>query len=189
MLVRARLRQWSLPWGVLALAALVACVVEYRHGLERQAELDALVERCAPLHAMQSETAALAEESQSLRANLDWLQRVQTRDHSLALLGIVGQAVRATAGELQIQRMGVSASAPTSQTAPNAGRPAVAQAPVDRATLTLQGIAGADAALAQFVESLRSSQAFEQVELKSSTHSRTASGDVRQFQIECRYAE
>jgi Tfp pilus assembly protein PilN len=63
------------------------------------------------------------------------------------------------------------------------------QARIELATLTLNGIAGGDTALARFIDSLRSLRIFEQVELKSLRLMRASPVEGRQFQLECRIAE
>ena len=114
---------------------------------------------------------------------------LQPTDHFIDLLGVLGTAAQANPGKVHVQRLTVQAGQATAQPVPARGAPAASPAgsPLIVSTLSLNGLADDDAALAQFVTALRQSGVFERVELRSS--SQVAADSTRQYQLECRYEE
>jgi Tfp pilus assembly protein PilN len=186
--VLRRARSWAPVWIVLLVVSLATVAYAFRMYRQSAAVLAALVERGHALRSIQAETATYERQRIQLQDEIHTIQSLQSRDRTLALLGLLGRSAQA-AERLQLQRMAFTA--PTRlppgprATVPN---PDPTRAP-ELAMLTLQGIAGGDAALARFIDSLRSLGIFERVDLKSLSQLRSPPDDGRQFQVECRFAE
>ena len=190
VMLRIRVRQWVAAWGAVAALALAIGVFEY---FQLSAQRQRLVEaesRCLSLRHVESESNALGERLVALRGQSVLLAALQPEQRGVALLGIVANSAKQTGGRLQLQRLSFQAVEPASKTkTPEAGSasPAGQSAAVELSALQIQGAAVDDRAVAQFVEGLRRTSAFERVELKSSSALRTPGGSGRQFQVECRF--
>ena len=185
MLVRRRLRQWALVWAALLIAGIVVMAGNYRDVQQSQLQLDALTSEIHPLQQLQVQTASLDSQLDVLQQEVDVLEHICVPDRSLALLAILGKATKSSDGKVQIERMHLSSNA--SRQISKKSRSAAT--PADLSSLSLQGVTDGDKSLASFVESLRNSNVFHQVELRSSLMYQIDETHGRQFQIECKFAE
>ncbi|GAA5507633.1 PilN domain-containing protein [Novipirellula caenicola] len=185
MLVRRRLRQWALVWAALLIAGIVVMAGNYREVQQSQLQLDALTSEIQPLQQLQAQTASLDSRLNVLQREVEVLESICVPDRSLALLAVLGNAAKSSRGKVQIERMHLSSSANR-----EAAKKSTATTPPGYlCTVSLQGVTDGDQSLASFVESLRNSQVFHQVELKSSLMYQIDETHGRQFQIECKFAE
>ncbi len=185
MLVRRRLRQWALVWASLLIAGLVVMASNYRDVQQRQLQLDVLTTQVQPLEQLQVHTAGMNSRLNVLQKEVEVLEAICVPDRSLALLAILGDAAKSSEGKVQIERMNLSSNG-NRQVAQKKG---AASIPASLSSVSLQGIADGDRGLASFIERLRRSNVFHQVELKSSLLYQVEETHGRQFQIECKFAE
>ncbi|EMI21469.1 secreted protein [Rhodopirellula maiorica SM1] len=185
MLVRRRLRQWALVWAALLIAGIVVMAGNYRDVQHSQLQLDVLANQIQPLQQLQVQTASLDSRLDVLQQEVDVLESICIPDRSLALLAILGEAAKSSSGKVQIERMQLSSN----RNRENSKRAAAASLPTYLCSISLQGVTDGDQSLASFVESLRKSNVFHLVELKSSLMYQIDETHGRQFQIECKFAE
>jgi hypothetical protein len=190
MLIRKRLRQWGVVWIAITLFGLAVLALQYRRMSEERARSMTLAEQVRPLFAIREATGGYAQQARALDEKAGSLRTLQTPDRSLALLAILSDAAKPTGRQLQIQQLSLKAAsrhaAPVKT--PRGAKPA-AEAAAQPATVALRGIATSDLILARFVDALRSSGAFDDVELTSFTQTRTHGAALCQFQVECRFSE
>ena len=195
LLVKIRLLQWSLVWGLslLALVALWAAKSMDRQAQTRQ--LQTLERQCNPLRKIDADNnrvrkrLAELEQRQSLLADLDTVQ------FPLLLVGIVSQGTQRSHSRVQVRDfslapiMEVSAKSTNSaHQVKNKKNEKQAEENVSaRMRLTLKGIALDDLAVAQFIVALRDTGVFNAVELKSSLITQLAGGPAREYFVECTY--
>lgn len=195
LLVKIRLLQWSLVWGLslLALVALWAAKSVDRQAQTRQ--LQTLERQCDPLREMNADNKrvrkrlAELEQRQSLLADLDTVQ------YPLLLVGIVSQGTHRSQARVQVRDFSLAPVAPVSakstksanQVKKKKNEKQAEENVSARMRLTLKGIALDDLAVAQFIVALRDTGVFNSVELKSSLVTQLASGLAREYFVECTY--
>ncbi|MCH7685221.1 MAG: hypothetical protein IH899_00820 [Planctomycetes bacterium] len=195
LLVKIRLLQWSLVWGLslLALVALWAAKSVDRHTQTRQ--LQTLERQCDPLREMNEdnnrvrERLAELEQRQSLLADLDTVQ------YPLLLVGIVSQGTHRSHSRVQVRDFSLAPVTPVSakstksasQVKNKNNEKQTEEYVSARMRLTLKGIALDDLAVAQFIVALRDTGVFNAVELKSSLVTQLAGGPAREYFVECTY--
>jgi hypothetical protein len=180
LLVRRRIRQWLTPCAVALLASLTAVgEVGYRlRGLSVQAS--ELEEQLVPMNEMSRKADDVALRLKSLVGHESVLNEIVGVQRPIALLAVISQSAGRSGSRLQIQRL-------TVQQIPGEGsgekRP---EASWGSTEITIQGVALDDADVAAFVQSLKGSQAFSSVDLKSTTSTVVADVAVRQYDVCCR---
>lgn len=193
LLMRASLRRWSLIWAVALGSALAYCSTQCRDVFDIAERVATLEAQCQPLRKLENEMVDLQTQLTRLESERRILEQLQPDEHSLQLLGLLSTSARQTGGMVQVQRLNyVAAAYPTSvssNTVRQGPKPAnvVPTTEAPRATLSLQGLADDDNALAAFVTALREQGIFQRVELKASSQLRTQGGSNRQYQLECRF--
>ena len=183
-LLRRRVLQWALVWGIAMAAALPLWGVQTQRLLSDQQQLRQRRETYEPTKAMLLEIPRMQSEMQEL-SQRDVMVRKFTDDHPpLAALGMVSQAAASCTGKVRIFQLIVDRP-PTSTAAESKD---AAQAPVAKPSMvTLQGTGVDNQSVAKFVVNLRQSQAFHRVDLKSSVRGRLALSDVQRFVVECEF--
>ncbi len=193
-LIRRRALQWAALWAVLV--PLGAAGVGA--GLLQQAEVR---QQVADLEAQYAPVAELARQLAEGRKTLrQWQERrdaaaaLEETRPALTLLGLVSRCARACDGRLRIEKLSLqprqTSAAAESPKAPPPGRPgpqAPRPASGPSATVTIQGQALDNLAVAQFVAHLRETRAFERVELKSTAEQPGGPTPVRSYLVECTY--
>jgi Tfp pilus assembly protein PilN len=193
LLMRTSLRRWSLIWGTALGCAFAYCSLQSREVFDAANRMATLDVQCQPLRNLEQDATVQQERLAHLQAERQILEQLQPDEHSLQLLGLLAQAARRTRGKVQLQRLSYVAPAyPTSvaiSPARQASEPPSAATALEapQATLSLQGLADDDDALAGFVATLREEGIFQRVELKASSQLRTPNGSDRQYQLECRF--
>ena len=181
LLVRKRVRQWFTPCAVALIASLMA-VGEVGYRLRKvsleAAELDG---RLQPMTAMSQANDQIAARLKSLVGHESVLHEIVGIQRPISLLAVISQSAGRSNSRLQIRKLTVQQTSTESAVAP--------KAPVTSMTSTeiiIQGIALEDGDVAAFVQSLKDSQAFSTVELKSTTSSVVTDVAVRQYDVSCR---
>ena len=186
---RSMLRRYVRIWCLAGLGAVACASVQVWECRQAAARIAALEDRCQPLYALQQVISEDRQQLQQLEARSKQVSQLQPTDHFIDLLGVLVTAAQANGGKVHVQRLTVQAGQPTAQPIPARGATATSPtgSPAVVSTLSLNGLAEDDEALAQFVTALRQSGVFERVELRSS--SQVAADSTRQYQLECRYEE
>jgi hypothetical protein len=189
---RGVMRRWRWIWVFAAASAAFYFALQIQDLSNIQTQLTTLDRQCEPLRTMQAEMNVEQEQLTALLSEKRALEKIQTNEHLLDVLGILTQAGKPVAGRIQLVRMGLVAAQaplPTTQTPVSPPPPPGAAGPTVRPTsvLSLQGSADDDGVLTTFVGGLRDANVFDHVDLKSSTQSRVASGSGRNFQLDCRF--
>lgn len=189
---RSMLRRFSRIWCLAGVGAMACAAVQIWECWHTGHRLAVLESRCLPLYAVQHEIQKDYKELQLLQSRCAMLDQLQPADHFIDLLGVLVQATRAELGKLHIQRLSLQSSQSAVSVASKSatrGAPAIPTLAATTSTLSLQGLADDDEALAQFVAALRQSGVFERVELKVSSQVSGGSRTARQYQLECRYED
>jgi hypothetical protein len=178
LLVRKRIRQWLLPCTV-ALGISVAAVGEVGYRLRSlSVEAAKLDEKLQPMNEMSREADGVAARLKSLVGHESVLHEIAGVQRPISLLAVISQSAGGSNSRLQIRRLTIQ-QASTETTAAKEPK-------VSSTEITIHGVALDDADVAAFVQSLKSSQAFSTVELKSTTSTVVADVAVRQYDVCCR---
>jgi phage-related minor tail protein len=183
ILTRKRLRQWGIVWGVVAVLGTAVLAVQRKPLADERAKQQDLQNQVRPLLALKRAIAERRRQMQVLDAQVQALLKIRTPDRSLSLLTILAKAAHSAQEPLQIERCSISVSA-----ADAAHAAAAQETAASRSTVVLNGIAASDQALARFVDHMRGSSVFEQVELTACSQSAQGSKSGRLFQVECSFA-
>lgn len=193
-LVRRRLLQWTTVWAMAVLLAALGLGA----GLVKRAEVR---QRVSDLEAQYAPVAQLTRQLTEGRKTLrQWEDRrkaaaaLEETRPALTLLGLVSRCARACEGRLRIDKLSLQprqapAAAQPPKTSPP-GRPGPQVPPVvsgPSATVTIQGQALDNLAVAQFVAYLRETRAFQRVELKSAAQQPGGQTPLRAYLVECTY--
>jgi|EndMetStandDraft_5_1072996.scaffolds.fasta_scaffold175436_1 hypothetical protein len=183
LLVRKRVRQWFLPCAV-ALGVSVAAVGEVGYRLRTlSVEASRLDAQLQPMNDMSRKADEVASRLKSLVGHESVLHEIAGVQRPISLLAVISQSAGQSNSRLQIRKLTVQqASAETS----TSSKQKQATASTTSTEITIHGVAVDDADVAAFVQSLKSSQAFSTVELKSTTSAVVADVAVRQYDVSCR---
>lgn len=195
LLVRARLLQWSVAWGLCAVLMVSWWQLE-NYGLGTAMDALAVMEsRSAPLKQMQSENVLLAKRVKELNSHQSLLTRLDDEQIPYRLLGLVSRKIADCAGTIRIDSLSfesrrepepVSLSAVKSEAAAKTGSKTPAEPLMrDVTSLTLNGLADDNITVSQFVGLLRDSQVFESVELVSSLGSESETQRNQAYVVKC----
>jgi Tfp pilus assembly protein PilN len=180
LLVRKRIRQWLAPCGVALLLGLVA-VGEVGYRLRMlSVEASGLAEKLAPMNEMSRKSDELTSRLKSLVGHESVLHEIVGVQRPISLLAVISQSAGRSQSRLQIRKLTVQPSSA------DATAQAKAAAPGPGTEITIQGVALDDADVAAFVQSLKESQAFSSVELKSTSGTVVTDVAVRQYDVCCR---
>jgi hypothetical protein len=178
LLVRKRVRQWF-PLCAVALAISVVAVGEVGYRLRilsvEAAKLDATLQ---PMNEMSRKADEVAARLKSMVGHESVLHEIVGVQRPISLLAVISRSAGESNSRLQIRKLMV-------QQVP-AETSGAAKPPVTSTEITIHGVALDDAAVAAFVQSLKNSQAFVTVELKSTSSTVVADAAVRQYDVCCR---
>ena len=181
LLVRKRMRQWFPPCAV-ALGISVAAIGEVGYRLRTlSVEASQLDAQLQPMNEMSRKADEVAARLKSLVGHESVLHEIVGVQRPISLLAVISQSAGQSNSRLQIQKLTVQPVSTEISKAP--------KEPTDTTTsteITIHGVAVDDADVAAFVQSLKSSQAFSTVELKSTTSTVVADVAVRQYVVCCR---
>ncbi len=189
ILLRRHIRQWTIRW-ILLLCVGLSLYGWNRHQLSAShRELAAWHRRAATVQIIDAQNAELARQIATLKTRLARYGHLESEQIGFQLLGTISQSTELIDGTIQIKKLTFTQTQVV-DTPPEKTTPADATKPPkmrDVRTVTLDGIATNNLALAQFVAFLRDSGAFRTVDLKSSQGSKTSAGASRTYQVECTF--
>lgn len=189
---RGLLRRYAVVWLLVGAAVLTFGALRVSELKEAKRQLVDVSRRCESLRDLQQKIAACLRQRTELNAERERLERLQPINGQLPLLNVLVQVTKSEQGKVQIQRLNFTGSSPLGGSSPSAtpaASPVGSEGTVPTGCMSLQGVAEDDVVLARLVAALRGSEAFERVELKSSTHIPVGNTVARQFQVECRYED
>ncbi len=200
---RRRLLHWCLVWALCATAAAGLWWLKRGRCRDARQRLDAAQRDYAPLGRTVRENDAMRADLDRLRARGTLLGKLLDEKPPLTLIGVVSRSARTCNGRLVVESLsfrrheGASdADAPTAEARRgNPAKPAAAaqkgpaepSAPKNEpwGSVTLEGRARDNVAVATFVVNLRESGLFRRVELKSSVGEPADEEQVCTYLLEC----
>ncbi len=195
LLVKTRLFQWAVVWG-LSLVAVVGLWAAKSVDLQSQTrQLQMLERQCGPLRKINAENKRVRMRLAELTQRQAVLAEFDTAQYPLLLVGIVSQGTHRSHSRVQIRDFSLAPVAQVSvKSTPAANqvkkindkKQEEENVPAQM-RLTLKGIALDDLAVAQFIVGLRDTGVFDAVELKSSLVAQLAGGPAREYLVECTY--
>jgi Tfp pilus assembly protein PilN len=191
------LRYYLKVWSLAGAGGLLLVAAHLWNLYQAKLQLNSLAVRSQPVYSLQDKLSDDCKKIKFLKAECTMLEQLQPIDHSIELLGILVKETQSEPGTIQLQRLSLTRSQPLeaatanpkSQNSSSKGVAAVQVSLSATGTLQLNGVAENEAALAKFVSGLRSSGAFERVDLKSSAQNVAANRSTQQYQLECRYKD
>ena len=195
LLVKIRLLQWSVVWGLSLVAVVGFWAVESVDLQAQIRQLQTLERQCDPLRKIDADNSRVRERLAELEQRQSLLADLDTVQYPLLLVGIVSQGTHRSHARVQVRNFSLApiteVSAKSAQSAHQVKKKnneTQAEENVSaRMRLTLKGIALDDLAVAQFIVSLRDTGVFHAVELKSSLVTQLAGGQAREYFVECTY--
>ena len=191
LLIRRRLRQWTVAWVLAACGAGSVSLEDYGLVLTRQHRLSQLEQKCEPLRLQERASVKMQEELDRLYDRESLLAKLERSDQPAQLIGIIGQAATGERREVHIGNFELVpiSQMVTEQKVDSNGQTRSISREIVRMQLQLDGLGLDDLAVAGFVAQLREAGVFQSVNLRSSVDARGLSPDVRQFQVVCVYEE
>ncbi|MCA9202781.1 MAG: PilN domain-containing protein [Planctomycetales bacterium] len=179
-IVRARTRQWVVVWLILLPVFSAGGLMEWSRYQASVTELATAEARYAPLVELQDHNDALRSQLNMLRQREQLVLEASGRRSLLDVLGYVSRAAADADDRLCVQQLLVGGTKQRlGATNDSAGEPL--------GVVTMQGVGMDNTAVSHFVNGLRSTQAFRQVQLKSTTPTEVAELSVRGYVVECTY--
>lgn len=182
--LRARLRQWSLPWGAALGAVLVVLVIQWNRCQAVRERMEQLETQYAPVENLREAIKGLRTKLGVLEQQDRLLAQLEPTRPALTLFGLISQSARECQGQLRVEQVLLQPPAEGEKNAKPENQP---PKPVLSATATIKGIATDNLSVARFVVALRQTRAFERVDLKASEENQTDGRPFRSFTVECAY--
>jgi hypothetical protein len=174
-LIRRRVAQWSVAWGLGLTVAISLGSAQYQRYQEALQVMMAHERAYAPLQYLKDETAKTQAQLNGLGAQESVLEQLHDDRPPLGVVGLVSRSARQCDGRIRVDQLTVKHDLKTSKNDKSPG------------TLSLRGTGLDNLAVAKFVVALRSTGAFAQVDLKSSVGNKTDGEQERAFLVECQY--
>ena len=187
LLVRQRLSLWTPIWATCLCGVFLYLAFAYIALLAAQQSLAKSESLCEPLRLIAMESTQVEDQLKVIQGRKAELQSLAPTNKAVPILIIVSDAARSLEGKVQLRRLTFHHSVdarPTIEPAASASAEGLA---MEKGQLTLEAVAANDAAIASFVESLRSAKVIRQVELKSSTEWNSLGRDCRKFDVLCQF--
>ena len=191
-LLRRRVLQWSLVWGACVVIALATWwLMQSRLSGARRA-MEAAQCSYLPVEKLSQQNATMQRELRQLQAKGTVFGQLRDERPLLTLVGLASQAARQCNGRLVVRKMSFRRHEETPrddgrQQKDRKGRQQEKAAKRDSpwATVSFNGDALDNLAVATFVVALRDSGVFRRVELQSSVESKAADTETRSYSLEC----
>jgi len=191
-LVRRRLLQWSLVWLVCIAAVTGIGWAKYGRWRRLQQAIGTVQHRYRPLARIISQRDAARGELRKLHARGTVPSELVEQRPVVTLLAVVGRSAQKCDGRLvlrnltfQRQKAPPATGARQDRKNPKKPQPPVAVQNRPWATVTFEGDALDNLAIAKFAAGLRDTGLFQRVELKSSVGKEAADVITHTFTVEC----
>ncbi|QDU40141.1 hypothetical protein Mal4_44960 [Maioricimonas rarisocia] len=188
LLIRRRLTQWGIVWGVCGVTALVVALVWSNRHSDSKATLAVLTDQVTPVRKLEAENEQMLEQINDIVARQSLLGDLDSAERPLTLVGIVSHSAASTKSRLQVQRFTMHRQeiTPTDAKA-TPGNTAKKPETIVQTTLELSGVALDDLAVARFISALRETGVFVRVELKSSLSTQVADNPAKEYLVRCTF--
>ncbi len=174
LILRDRLAAWSLVWIALATAAALSYWSSFRESQQRVAAASRRDTQYRQVVKAQDEVTRIRQQIEQLRQR-EALSLLLADDlPSLLIVGIVSQAAHDSGSNTCVQYLELSRTAALNDGVIDVQR-----------TLELNGLGVDNLAVARFVASLRDSQLFDHVELKSAASQQQGDHKARSYVVHC----
>ena len=184
LLLRRAFVRWCWIAGAALAPLLAACAFEYVGMLDDRRAVENRLRRYRDVTDLQEEIRQSHREAAALRSQTEGLRVPDGGAGPLAVIGLVSRAAAEASEAVQVRQLTMSTAGTTAAaTAPRTGPKAAPPAAAAPTTASVGGIGLDDAAVARFVDGLRT--AGGAVELKSSSAQVVDGVPVRSFRIEC----
>jgi hypothetical protein len=189
-----RIRAWCLTLCASAVAGSAWFFCEFENLNRSRQALARLEDRAHPLQQMVRDRNRIQHKLAETTSRESILSSLDANRTPLAYLAIVGQAAQNGGNRLHVTEMHVETKpeapagdvAAVSPVTNGSKPPGPEQASLDTQTeVLLTGAAIDDLAVAAFVRGLRDSEAFDDVELKSSREATARNGSIRHYEVQC----
>ena len=190
LLIRSRLLQWSVVWGVITVAVAGLAVHRVCFMFAQQERVQVMERQSEPLRNTVAENERLRGQLEEMTGREVLLGELDSAAYPLQLMGLVSRGASACEERLQVREFSLQRvqNAPRQTTTTSAPAEVEQSQPVaEMMRLTLEGRAVDDLAIARFVTALRQTRVFESVELKSSVGSQFGNTWTREYQVACTF--
>lgn len=177
-LLRRRLWQWASLWGLFLLIATALFWVRYQEHQVLTTRLRVLENDYAPIKQLQDRLISCRKELADVQHRETLALRLSDRRSMLTLLGLVTRAAHSCEGQVSIHQFVLGAKKRGIRNCAGESM---------RRTLTLEGLGVNNLSIARFAAALRMSNAFCQVQLKSTAQKRIGSVSARSYSLECTF--
>lgn len=188
MLVRRRLKQWSVVWGLSALMACALWTLEYRSVSTAQRAVGGQERASGPLRAVQIQNVRLRERANQWQSRNTLVTQLERDQQVFRLIGVVSRSSAKCEGRIQVQKLVFSRTlkpvAPSPDKSPKIPAPA---SPAEVVVMSLDGVAADNLSISQFVVTLRDTGMFSRVDLKSTALGASQTPTARSYLIECTF--
>lgn len=190
ILLRQRIRQWTMAWGILATVAVLLYAKNW-HGLSAaHHQLEVWHRRAVAVETINDKNETLRREIAGLKERLVKYGHLESEQVGFQLLATISQSTGSVSSPIQVQKLTFKQFQIQEKPVETKETPKDPKAPPklrDVRTLSLSGVATNNLAVAQFVATLRDSGAFHTVDLKSSQDNKLAAAGSRTYQVECSF--
>ena len=187
--VRTAIRRWARTWAILVAVVGVYCCIPLTTLITARNAQTEIAARSEPLNEIEAEIIDTRRLVARLTNEKRELEKLNGVDHTLDLLNVLVQAAKTSNGHIQLQKLGISiakSKTPVTPSRRGAPTPPVAASSDAESSISLQGVAEGDSTLSTFVDSLRKSNVFKRVDLRSTSQIQSGYLTLQQYQLECR---
>jgi hypothetical protein len=191
-ILRRRAVQWSVVWAGCLAAAAGAWWLKHDHERAALQVIRAAEQRYLPLEKLNRQGKAMQTELGELRAKGTVLRQLREDRPLVTLIGLASRSARQCNGRLVVRNMVFERK--KSEADKNTGPPGppkqepqepAAEQETPWASVTFEGEALDNLAIATFVAALRDTGLFRRVELKSSIGSKSPDTQAHAYSVEC----
>lgn len=183
-LLRLRLRQWGVVWGVsMVLTAGVSGWLAYPQESDRAARLAAARREQARLDTLQERLESVQTKLDDLKQQEGLVLELGNQPPHVMALGAVSTAAAQNDDPIQVESFLLQRK----QRSRHAGGGSTANLEQTQRMVTLKGIAGKSQSVACFASTLRDSGAFSAVELKSTNVDTKQDREMVKYVLDCMY--
>lgn len=177
-LLRRRLVQWAVVCSVTLVLVLITGWMQRVNDAVMANHLESLRAEYEPVRQLEVEAASLQRQLDEIKSREAITLNLAINRPVLTLLGVVSTAAKQGDGHVAVGTLAVVETA---------ARDKHSQADAPTNTVSLDGIADDDVAIARFAAALRTGQVFRTVSLKNTGDHEISAVKVRSFSIECAY--
>lgn len=177
---RFRLWQWSVAWSLAIVVGVALGWNGYRERLAIEEERDQNARTYEPVKVLKEELKVMRTSVDTLQEQEKMAEELVDKRPAITLLGTLGQAAKQSQGRLQIGYLRLGKSG-------ERGMAVSLDDTSDAQVVLLRGISLDIASVTQFVDALRESSLFTQVDMKPTKESKIGTYTAFAYHVECAY--